>query len=351
MQNKVKIENTIIGTGYPPFTVAEAGINHNGNIDTALKMISVAKRSGVNAIKFQTFKAEEFVSDPNQMITYKTQDKEITESMLEMFRRCEFTKEDWFKIKKKCNEEKIIFFSSPQNKTDLDLLLEVGVPAIKVGSDDFTNTPLLKDYSSTGLPMIISCGMSDLGEIFESLNALGSFDGYPTILLLTTSLYPTTHENVNLSRIGTLSTTFPMIPIGFSDHTQGALASSLAVASGACLIEKHFTLDRALPGPDHWFAEDPTDLKTWVDSIKKSFTIMGSKIMKPVPSEEEIRIIARRSIVAIRDISVGEQLDRNNIGLKRPGNGLPSKMLNQVIGLKATRKIQNGTMLKFGDFA
>jgi len=347
---KIKIAKFTIGRGFPPFIVAEAGINHNGQIEKALQMISVAKKAGVNAIKFQTFKAEDFVSDPNQMITYRTQDKEITESMLEMFRRCEFSRDEWFKIKKKCDEESILFLSTPQNRSDLDLLLELDITAIKVGSDDFTNLPLLKDYSSTGLPLIVSCGMADLGEIFESLNTIGSLEGYPTILLLTTSQYPTPPNDVHLNRLVTLSKALPMIPLGFSDHTQGPLASSLAVALGACLLEKHFTLDHNLHGPDHWFAEDPHGLKIWTDSIRKSHIMLGNSIVRPTSSEEEVKLIARRSIVAISDIMTGEQLDNNNIGLKRPGTGLPAKMLPKLVGLKATRKIRKGSLIKFGDF-
>ena len=347
---QIKIKNYAVGHDCKPFIVAEAGINHNGEIEKAFKMIELAKDAGVDAIKFQTFKAEEFVGDPKQKFTYKSQGKEVTESMLEMFRRYEFSRHDWFQIKKKCDDEKILFLSTPQNRSDLDLLLELGIPAIKVGSDDFTNLPLLKNYSSTGLPMILSCGMSNLAEIYEAFNAIGALDGYPTILLLTTSSYPTLPEDVNLLRLETLSKTFPMIPLGFSDHTQGPLASSLAVALGATIFEKHFTLDHNLPGPDHWFSEDPAGLKDWVNSIRKSFVMMGSNIVRSNTAEQHMKTLARRSIVAIRDISEGETLDADNVGLRRPGNGLPPTMIEYVYGLKAIRKIHKGSLLKFGDF-
>lgn len=347
---QIKINNYLVGHECPPFIVAEAGINHNGNIDTAFKMIRVAKESGVNAIKFQTFKAEEVVVDSKQMFTYKSQGKEITESMLKMLKRCEFSHDAWIDIKNKCDEEKIIFLSTPQNRSDLDLLLELGIPAIKVGSDDFINLPLLKNYSSTGLPMIISCGMSNLAEIYEAFNAIGTLDGYPTILLLTTSQYPTPPEDVNLLKLKTLSSAFPIIPLGFSDHTQGSLTSSLAVALGSCFFEKHFTLDHNLPGPDHWFSEDPLGLKKWVDSIKMSFVMMGTAIVRATLAEQNMKKIARRSLVALHDILEGEILNSDNIGLRRPGNGLPPVMIDKIYGLEATRKIKRGSLLKFGDF-
>lgn len=347
---QIRLNNRIIARGNPPFIIAEAGVNHNGDVKNALKMIHVAKISGVDAVKFQTFKAEELVSDTRQMYTYKSQGKEITESMLEMFKRCELSKEDWIKIKKKCDDEKILFLSTPQNRTDLDLLLELGITAIKVGSDDFTNLPLIKDYASTGLPLLLSCGMADHDEIYQSLKTVGALEGYPTVLLLTTSQYPTPPEDVNLLKLKTLEKTFPDIPMGFSDHTQGTLASSLAVALGAIVFEKHFTLDHSLPGPDHWFSADPTELAEWTTSIRKSYIMMGNPVVIPTEREKGMRILARRSIVALRDIKQGEELNDHNIGLRRPGNGLPPKLIENIYGLKAARKIQKGKLIEYGDF-
>ena len=347
---KIKLNNQLIGHGCQPFIIAEAGINHNGEIENALKMIDVAKTAGADAIKFQTFEASGIVADSSLTYTYKSQGKEITESMFEMFKRCEFSKTEWIKIKQKCDETEILFLSTPENRSDLDLLLELGIPAIKVGSDDFTNIPLLKDYSTTGLPLIISCGMANLSEIQQTLKAIGSFENYPTILMLTTSEYPTIPMNVNLLKLKTLSKSFPNIPLGYSDHTQGILASSLAVAFGAKVFEKHFTLDKNLPGPDHWFSEDPEGLKNWVDSIRTATTMLGSEEVKPTEKEEKTKILARRSIVALCDIKQGESFDQNNIGLRRPGNGLSAIMIEEIFGKKSAKKISKGDLLKIGDF-
>jgi N,N'-diacetyllegionaminate synthase len=348
--SKVKIGSQIISAEHAPFIVAEAGINHNGQLDKAFQMILTAKEAGVDAVKFQTFSAEEFVGDPELMFTYQSQGKEVTESMLEMFKRYEFSKDEWKQIKAKCDEEGILFLSTPQNRSDLDLLLEIGIPAIKIGSDDFTNLPLMRDYASTGLPMIVSCGMSDLAEVYQTLQAVGALDGYPTILLLCTSQYPTPPHDVNLLKIKTLRESFPMVPIGFSDHSQGSLASSVSVGMGACFFEKHFTLDHDLPGPDHWFSENPESLKTWVNSIRTAHLMLGNAIVRPTASELAMRTLARRSVVALCDIYAGEELSETNIGLRRPGNGLAPALYNQIVGLKATKPISRGSLVKMGDF-
>lgn len=347
---QIKIGNRLIEKDGEPFIIAEAGINHNGELEKAYLMIKLAKESCANAIKFQTFKAEEFIGDPNLTYTYKFQGKEITESMLEMFRRYEFTRKEWFSIKEKCNEEGILFLSTPQNSSDLDLLLKIDISAIKVGSDDFTNIPLLKSYAQTGLPMIVSCGMADLAEVHQALEAIGSLDGYPTILMLCTSQYPTPPEDVNLLKLKTLSAVFPTIILGFSDHTQGSLASSLAVVMGAVVFEKHFTLDNNLPGPDHWFSENPIGLKEWIKSVKMSYTMMGNPIVRPTTNEVQMRILARRSVVAISNINQGDILTVDNIGLRRPGKGIPPAFYEHLIGLKATRDIALNSFLKWGDF-
>ncbi len=347
---QIRLNNHIIAKGKPPFIIAEVGVNHNGDIKNALKMIDVAKASAVNAIKFQTFKASEFISDHNEKYTYKSQGKKVTESMYDMFKRCELDKEDWKKIKKRCDEKKILFLSTPQNKTDLDLLLDLGITAIKVGSDDFTNLPLIKEYSSTGLPLLLSCGMADQDEIYQSLNTVGALNGYPTVLLLTTSLYPTPPNEVNLLKLKTLGNLFPDIPLGYSDHTQGSLTSSLAVALGAVVFEKHFTLDHNMPGPDHWFSENPVSLKEWVLSIKNSYAILGNSELKPTKDELKMRKIARRSIVTLKDVKKGEKFGSNNIGFRRPGTGLSPNFIDNIIGLKSVRDIKKGKKINFGDF-
>ena len=205
---KIKIKNYEIGKNFPPFIIAEAGINHNGDLKKALKMIDIAKNAGVQAIKFQTYDATQMIVNKKLKYSYKSQGKKITESMLDMFERCEFSKTQWYKIKKYCDKKKIMFLSTPQNPSDLELLLDIGIHAIKIGSDDFTNLSLIKKFSNSKLPIILSCGMSTLKEIKTSLSYI-DYKKYPVMLLLTTSEYPTYPENANLLRFNSLSKIFP----------------------------------------------------------------------------------------------------------------------------------------------
>ena len=346
--NTIKIENFDIGTNSSPFVVGEAGINHNGEISKALEMIEVAKKTGLNAIKFQTFKASEFIVDTTQTYTYKSQGKEITESMFEMFERCEFSKEEWHKIKRKCDQEKILFLSTPQNYSDLELLLDLDIKAIKVGSDDLTNLPLLKKFTSTNLPIILSSGMSTLDEVSEALDTVGFFSGYPTILLITTSQYPTPPEDVNLMKFHTLSKKFPDLILGFSDHTIGPIASSLACVLGAVFFEKHFTLDCNLQGPDHWFSANPEQLKIWRDSIITSFEMLGDPTVKPTKHELINKKEFQRIVLAKKIINKGELFTDENLEMKRVsgGNGLSGKMYDKLLGIKATKNFKKGNKIE-----
>tara|TARA_B100001248_G_scaffold207026_1_gene161064 strand:+ start:7188 stop:8246 length:1059 start_codon:yes stop_codon:yes gene_type:complete len=346
--NHFEINGRRIGPNDPPYCIAEVGINHNGSLDKAKQMIDVASNAGADAVKFQTFKAEEFCSS-DQMFTYKSQGKEVKEPMLEMFKRYELSHESWHEIKKYCDKTGITFFSTPQNVSDLEILTRIGVPAIKIGSDDLTNLPLISSYVETGLPVILSSGMSDLSEVHQALEAAKWFEGYPLALLLCTSQYPTPPEDVNISKIITLKNAFPGLLVGFSDHTQGSLAASLAVSCGARIFEKHFTLDKKLPGPDHWFSNNPKELSEWIRNIHKSNVLIGSPYIKPTTAEKEMRLVARRSLVATSDIACGDKFSNFNLGIKRPGGGLPPNFLNNVIGLSATRNIKKGEKISIGD--
>jgi sialic acid synthase SpsE len=348
--NKIRINNKIIDNDSFPFIIAEAGINHNGEIDKALQMVSIAKKAGADAIKFQTFKASGIILDKSLTYTYRSQGKKIEESMYDMFERCEFLDDEWRKIKQKCVKEDILFLSTPENQSDLELLLDLGIEAIKVGSDDFTNIPLLKDYTKTKLPLIISCGMSNLDEIKTTLEAIDALENYPTVLMLTTSEYPTEPKNVNLLKLKNLKKNFPNIILGYSDHTQGNLASSLAITFGAKVFEKHFTLNNELPGPDHWFSADPNSLQEWVKSIRTAHEMLGSEELKPTENEEKIKQIARRSIIALRNINKGDEFNKENIGSRRPGKGLPANMINRIFGGKSKRNIEKGSFLMENDF-
>lgn len=348
--SKVEIAGHLINEKSKPFIIAEAGINHNGNLSTALKMVEIAKKIGFEAIKFQTFRASEFNIDNNSMYTYKSQGTQITESMLEMFQRYEFTKDEWIQIKKKCENEEILFLSTPQNFSDLELLLDIGIDAIKIGSDDFTNIPLLKKYRQADLPLMLSCGMADLGEIYTSLETVKAFERDDVALLLCTSEYPTPASDVNLLKLKTLKGAFPGLTLGFSDHTQGYLAAGMAVGFGACIFEKHFTLDNHMEGPDHWFSENPETLKEWFEHINQAWILCGNEILRPTIAEKEMRKLARRSIYIVKNIKQGEEITENHLGMFRPGDGLSGFYWDKVVHMRACCDMDAGHKLIWGDF-
>lgn len=340
-----------VGPGCDPFVILEAGINHNGDLALAREMVRAAKRAGADAVKFQTFKADEFVGDPALTFTYKSQGKSVTESMLAMFRRYEFSRDEWFEIRKECDAVGIMFLSTPQNVSDLELLLEIGVPALKVGSDDFTNLPLLRRYAAEKLPLIISCGMADLGEVYDALEATGAMTGNPVLLMLCTSQYPTPPQDANLLKLRTLAGAFPGLHLGFSDHTQGSYAAVASCALGATAFEKHFTLDRNLPGPDHWFSEDPVSAAEWVRAIRTTHQLLGNPLVAPTAAERDMRQLARRSVTALTDIAEGEPFTPSNLGLRRPGTGLIPDSIESFWGRRARSAIPKGAQLKWEDRA
>lgn len=341
-----EINSRKIGDGCDPFIIAEAGINHNGDIDLAKEMIVTAKEAGADAVKFQTFHAEEFIQDKTTTYTYKSQGKEITESMLEMFKRNEFTDKEWFEIKEFCDTNEITFLSTPQNYSDLELLLNIGIPAVKIGSDDFVNIPLVRSYANAGLPMLLSCGMANEDEITRTLEEVKD---NPTVLFLCTSQYPTPPEDVNILKLNTMKKKYPQVILGLSDHTQGSEAAVMAVALGANVFEKHFTMNHDLPGPDHWFSEIPKTLKNWIASIREAHKMLGSDKLQPTNTEFIHRLEYHRSITTYRSIETGEVFTENNLCMKRPGNGLPASKWDEVIGKKAKRKIEKNIQLRMED--
>jgi sialic acid synthase SpsE len=349
INSQIRIGNVDVGVGCASFIVAEVGINHNGDVERALEMIGVAKDAGCDAVKFQTFKAKEFINDPAQTYTYKSQGHEVTESMLAMFQRYELSEGAWRAIKDECLRQDIQFISTPQNRSDLEFLRRLGVPAVKVGSDDFTYIPQLRDFAKSKLPLILSTGMSDLADVQNALDAIGAFDGYPVILLVCTSQYPTPLADAHLRRIPTLASAFPGLLVGFSDHTQGPQAAAMAAALGAVFFEKHFTLDVNLPGPDHWFSEDPQGLATWVRSIRDAETLLGQPFIRPTAKERENLSEYQRRMVASRVIRIGDIFDETNVTMLRNegGRGLPPAVWDYVKGKTASRPFEPGNPIEF----
>jgi len=336
-----------IGANNPTYIIAEIGINHNGDVDLAKEMIVSAKKCGVNAIKFQIFKTEDFVSNYNDTYSYISQGKSVTESMFSLFKRVELDKESWIEIFSFCHEQNIDAFATPQNESDLEFLLTLtDVPVIKVGSDDLTNLELLKSFARKGKPLIISAGMAYISEIDFALRAIRETGNEQVAVLHCTSSYPCNPEDVHLNKIRTIHQAFNVIT-GFSDHTVGSMAAIGAVVLGASIIEKHFTIDKNLPGPDHWFSADPKDMSDLVYSIRYIEKAMGQPVIQPTPLELEMRKIARRSIVASTDIHRGQVIERRHMNLKRPGTGLSPQNIEFIIGKKALCDIKKNEQITF----
>jgi N,N'-diacetyllegionaminate synthase len=326
-----------------PFIVAEVGVNHNGNLKTALRMIDVAKKSGCHAVKFQTFKAKEIVQDQSLKFTYFTQGKKISESMYKMFKRYELKEKNWKIISNYCRKKKIIFFSTPQNISDLNILKKLNVPAIKVGSDDFTNVDLIKNYLKHKIPLILSTGMSTKDDIKRVLNIKG-ISKKKVIFLLCTSEYPTNHESVNINKFNNLKKILKNYSIGFSDHTKDDIASIMAVTHGCCFFEKHFTLNNNLKGPDHWFSMNPSQLKNWVKSINDAYKCLGSNKLIPTKKEKINKVTFQRKIVAKNDIKKGKIILDTDIMMLRIDNkmALNAYDVKKIIGKKAKKYFKIG---------
>ena len=342
------IGDSRVGGDAPPFIIAEAGINHNGDLRIAKEMIRVAKHAGADAIKFQTFKAEEFCLDPDQLFTYTSQEKSVTEPMVEMFKRYEFSQEDWYELSEFSKTQDIDFLSTPQNVGDMELLVRIGVPAIKVGSDDLTNTPLIAEYSSKGLPLVLSTGMSNLDEIYRALDAANWFSGSDVAVMICTSLYPTPIDEAGIGRVRTLQEAFPGLIVGFSDHTESNLSAAIARALGASIFEKHFTLDRRSEGPDHWFSPSPSELGEWIAEIRQVDSIVGDYQLRMRPGEAANKREFQRVIVASKRIFNGDALEFSNVTMGRVsgGKGLQPNLLEMVIGRRAKRDYSRGEAIE-----
>lgn len=346
MMAKIKIANRLIGDGEPCFIIAEAGINHNGDLNRAKRMIEIASAMRADAVKFQTGKVDETVTRRAPKAEYQEDFKEPSESQYQMIKKLEFTEEQWFELADFARNVGIIFLSKPAYEGAVDLLVKMGVPAIKIGSGDITYLTLLHHAAKTGLPIILSTGMSTLGDIEDAINAIHSEKNEDIILLHCTSNYPPRYADANLKAMLTLKQTF-QVPVGYSDHSLGITVPIAAVSLGACVIEKHFTLDKSLPGPDHKASLAPREFKEMVKSIRIAEEALGNPIKKPVEAEEGMRMITRKSIVANVDITRGEIITREMLSFKRPGTGLPQTFLDLIVGRKARTDIKKDDIIKW----
>ena len=326
--------------------IAEAGVNHNGSIKLAKKLIDLAAQTGADAVKFQTFVAEEVVSTDAPKAEYQKQTTDAIESQLDMIKKLELSKEDHQELMDYAKHKNIMFLSTPFDNKSVDLLVELGLPFIKISSGEITNHPFLKYIAKKGLPIILSTGMSTLEEVAEAVLVIKDAGCKDLTLLHCTSNYPARVEDCNLMAMKTMADAFD-VPVGYSDHTPGIYVSIAAAAMGVCVIEKHFTLDKNLSGPDHRASLEPAELEEMVRGIRMVEKARGSSVKAPVESELEVRDVARKSIVAKIDIPAGTVITDDMLAFKRPGTGISPKDSNMLIGKKTSQDIYKDEMLKF----
>jgi N,N'-diacetyllegionaminate synthase len=340
--------NRLIGAGQPCFIAAEIGINHNGDMSLARKMIDAAADAGADSVKFQNYRTEDFLSDRTLTYTYESQGKQVTESQFDMFKRSELNTVQLQGLRQHCESRGVVFFSTPTGDDGIQDLLAAGAPLLKNGSDYLTHLPLIRSMARTGLPTILSTGMATLGEIEDAVNAFEEAGGNELLILHCTSSYPTPAEQVNLRKIPTLRAAFGR-PVGFSDHSWGTIAALGAVAMGACFIEKHFTLDKSLPGPDHRFSSDPAEFRELVTRIRELEQTLGEARVGPTPSEVDNRLSFRLSCVAARDLQAGHVITVEDIAFRRPGTGLPPKMAGSLKGAHTRVSLRKGVVFQHED--
>lgn len=335
--------NEINRTSNHTFIICEIGVNHNGDVELAKKMIEKASECGVDAVKFQTFNSEDLVTDNAKTAQY--QEKNTNESsQLELLKKLELTFDEFEELKNYALEHDVMFISSPFDVKSVDLLEKLDVPFYKLGSGELNNFELIDYIQKTNKPLILSTGMSSLDEITETYNHIKNKDNL--ILLHCITGYPTSFSEANLNFIKTMQKEFD-VPIGFSDHSPGIELPIAAVALGACIIEKHFTLDKTLEGPDHKASLNPKEFKNMVEAIRNVEIAMGDGVRKISENEDEIKKIARKSIVLNENISKGTAIERKMLSIKRPGTGIAPNDIEKIIGKKVNRNLSANSVLKW----
>jgi N,N'-diacetyllegionaminate synthase len=322
------------------FIIAEAGVNHNGSLDMALQMVDVAASVGADAVKFQTFKAEKVIAAHAPKADYQKETTDSGESQLEMVRKLELDETAHIRLLTRCQEKGIQFLSTPFDLDSIDLLVRIGLNIFKIPSGEITNLPYLRKLGALNKQIILSTGMADMGEIEDALGVLIN-SGTPleniTVLHCNTE-YPTAFEDVNLKAMQTIGNAFG-VAIGYSDHTPGIEVAIAAVAMGAAVIEKHFTMDRDFPGPDHKASLEPGELKAMVQAIRNIEKALGDGIKKPAPSEYKNKPIVRKSIVAARSIRRGETFTVENLMIKRPGTGISPMCWDDILKMGSPKQV------------
>lgn len=325
--------------------VAEIGINHNGDIALAEQIIHAAAEAGADAVKFQNYRTEDFLSDHTLTYSYTSRGREITEAQFDMFKRCELSFADLVRLRTCCDSVGVQFFSSPTSEEGINALRSIGTAWLKNGSDYLGHLPLIRHMAQTGIPTILSTGMATEEEVAKAVAAFRNAGGQDLVLLACTSAYPAPMDSINLRRVNTLAQKFGC-PAGFSDHTAGWEAAVAAVCLGACMVEKHFTIDRQLPGPDQSFSSNPAEFSELVRRVRIAEQMLGNGEIEPTRAEQRSREQFRLSCVSTRDLPAGTVLANSDIAFRRPAIGLPPSEVDRLVGRVLRRHVSRGEPLK-----
>lgn len=345
----LSLDGRQFGVGYPCFVIAEAGVNHNGDVSLAHELIDAAADAGVDAVKFQTFDPEQVAAPSASKADYQVETTGEDGSQLDMLRQLVLPREAYAQLIRHADDRALIFLSTPFDRGSADFLLRLGVPAFKVSSGDVTNHPFLEHLAHSGLPILLSTGMSTLEEVISAVDAIRAAGGSSLALFHCVSNYPTQPADCNLRAMDTMRAAFG-VPTGWSDHTDGIDISLAAVALGANLLEKHFTLDRTLPGPDHQASLEPGELRAMMDAIRRIEPALGDGIKRPTLSEIPIAAIGRRSLYWRTSLPVGAVVTTGDFTSLRPGTGISPAEQSSLVGQRLARAVQVGAMVAREDF-
>ncbi len=347
---KIKIGSRLVGQNEPCFIIAEAGVNHNGKLDLALKLVDVAAAAGADAVKFQTFKAEQVVTKKGRLADYQRNNLGKLYNQREMLKGLELKEKFYQAIVERCRKKNIVFLSTPHGgKQSVDFLESLNVPAYKIGSGDLLNYLLFDKVARLGKPIILSTGMATLKEIEGAISFIKSRGNQKIIALHCTTAYPCPLDEVNLAAMLTMVTDLS-VPVGYSDHTVGNQIAIMAVTLGAVMYECHFTLDKKLPGPDHLASAEPQELKSKIKAIRNVEKIMGKKDKMPTKKEcLSTMIAAKKSLVASRNLKKGSIIKQDCLEAKRPGDGLAPSRYENIIGKKLIRNIDIDEQILLSD--
>lgn len=345
----INIGTRQVGPGHPCFVIAEAGVNHNGSLELALRLVDVAAEIGADAVKFQTFRAARLVTADAPQADYQQRNTGQKQSQLDLLRQLELSDEAHSTLIEHCRRRGIIFLSTPFDEESADLLDRLGVPAFKIPSGEVTNLPYLAHIARMRKPMIVSTGMCHLADVETAVHTIEQTGHRDVLLLHCVSNYPADPADVNLRAMHTMHTAFNY-PVGYSDHTLGDAVGLAAVALGATVIEKHFTLNRELPGPDHRASLEPAELQQFIRGVRMVEAALGSGRKCPAASEASTASVARKSLVAAQDIQPGTVITEEHITVRRPGTGLPPAMRPHFLNRVSRQRIEAGCVLRLEMF-